>query len=37
MSRTEDYLNHNVKGILKPMVGALLSENPNDAVRKKNL
>ena len=37
MSKTEDYLIHNVKGILKPMVGALLSENPNDPVSKKNL
>ena len=35
MSKTEEFLIHKVKGILKPMLSAVLSERPNDQVRKK--
>lgn len=32
MSKTEDYLQKNVRGILQPMVSAVLSDKPKDPV-----
>ena len=32
MSKPEDYLNQNIKGILQPMVKDMLSQRPKDAV-----
>ena len=35
MSKAEEYLKNNVKGILQPMVSAVLLEKPKDPVTKK--
>ena len=32
MSKPEDYLNQNIKGILQPMVKDMLAQRPKDAV-----
>ena len=34
MSKPEDYLNQNIKGILQPMVKDILSQRPKDPVNK---
>ena len=34
MMKPEDYLKQNVRGILQPMVSAVLLEKPKDPVRK---
>ena len=34
MSNQNDYLQQNVRGILQPMVSAVLSEKPKDPVKK---
>ena len=34
MSKAEEYLKNNVKGILQPMVSAVLLEKPKDPVKK---
>ena len=34
MSKPEDYLKQNVKGILQPMVKEILTSRPKDAVYK---
>ena len=35
MTQPSDYLQQNVRGILQPMVSAVLSEKPKDPVKKK--
>ncbi len=34
MTQPSDYLQQNVRGILQPMVSAVLSEKPKDPVKK---
>ena len=34
MSKAEDYLKQNVKGILQPMVKDIMSKRPHDPVNK---
>ena len=34
MTQPNDYLQQNVRGILQPMVSAVLSEKPKDPVKK---
>ena len=37
MSKAEDYLKQNVKGILQPMVKDILSNKPKDPVTQYNI
>ena len=37
MSKPEDYLNQNIKGILQPMVKDMLAQRPKDAVNQLNI